>query len=275
LSKLLITALATPYKNGKIDGYGYEKLISYQTQNGADALLVASTTGESTLLTDCEKKLLFMLAKAVAKNLPLIAGVGGYSTSEAVKSALYAAKLGAKALLIAPPPFSKCTPQGYARHIMAIKKASDIPLILYNVPSRCGYELDLNVLSYLYENGITCVKDAGSDLNYTAALAEKFDVLCGSDELLTKQLNVGAKGVISVVSNVAPNLTKNVLKGEDDAYFVKLAKASMTEVSPVAVKYMLYKKGIFENFEMRLPLTEAAEETQKIIDESWNEELIN
>lgn len=273
----LITALATPYVNGKIDYYGYERLITAQVASNVDALLVCGTTAEAALLDERETKLLFMLAKATAKYTPIIMGVGGASTKEVAKKALYAAKMGAYAILLAPPPFSKCTMTGFESHVMTVKRAANIPVILYNAPNRCNYTLEIPTVKSLARMGVRSIKDAGSDIVYTEELSKFSTVLCGNDEKLKEFTDCGAKGVISVVSNVAPILTRKVLEGKANQseydYFVTLAKMSMREVSPIAIKYMLYKKQIFDNYEMRLPLTDANMDTRAQIDEIWIDEL--
>ena len=268
----LITALATPYLDGKIDKLSYEKLIGYQIEQGVDALLAVGTTAEAQLLDDCEKKLLINIAKAMAGNLPVYVGIEGRSTRDAVRDAENAQKCGANGILVAPPSFCKCTSEGYRLHVEEILKCVSVPLILYNAPSRCNYTLDADVLKTLSDR-VHFVKDAGSDLDYTANIAQNMSVLCGNDGMLHQFLEKGAVGVISVVSNVAPRLTRGVLEGGDDCLFTKLANLTMREVSPIPVKYMLYKKGIFASYEMRLPLTAATENTIKAIDVIWNENI--
>lgn len=268
----LITALATPYIDGKIDKLSYEKLIAYQIKNGVDALLAVGTTAEAQLLDECEKKLLVTIAKSMTGNLPLYVGIEGKSTREAVIEAEKAEKYGANAILVAPPSFCKCTPEGYRLHIEEILKNVSVPLILYNAPSRCGYNLNAEVVKSL-PNRVHFVKDAGSDLNYTTDIGHKVQVLCGNDEMLSQFIDNGAVGVISVVSNVAPRLTRGVLEGGDDCLFTKLARLTMKEVNPIPVKYMLYKKGIFTGYEMRLPLTQASSTTRSEIDAIWNENI--
>lgn len=269
MKKLLVTALATPFLNGKIDRNSYAKLVKTQIPY-ADALTVASTTGESSLLSESEKRELFMLTRALTKDMPLIVNIDKNATAQCVKSALYAAKLGADALLVSPPSFCKCTMQGYLRHIAAIKSVSNIPIILYNVPSRCGYEIDTDTVLQLRKTGVRTVKDAGSDLRYTEKIAHDVSVLCGNDELLPNALQKGAIGAVSVVSNLAPSLTRDILQNEADAdavsLFVQTAKLTMTQINPIAVKYMLCCAGIFASCEMRLPLTPADGETRKKID---------
>ena len=268
----LITALATPYFDGKIDKLSYEKLIAYQIESGVDALLAVGTTAEAQLLDECEKKLLVNVAKAMCGDVPLYVGIEGRSTRDAVIDAEKAQKYGADGILIAPPSFCKCTSEGYRLHVEEILKHVSVPLILYNAPSRCGYVLDTEVIKDLSDRA-RYVKDAGSDLNYTAVIAQNVSVLCGNDGMLAQFLTNGAMGVISVVSNVAPQLTRGVLEGGDDCLFRKLADLTMREVSPIPVKYMLYKKGIFSSYEMRLPLTNASESTKKAIDAIWNENI--
>ena len=281
----LITALATPYKNGKIDSYSYEKLVNFQIENGVDTLLAVGTTAEAQLLYDCEKKLLVKLTKAIS-NVPVFVGIEGHSTKDAVRDAVMAEKLGADGLLVTPPAFVKCTPQGYLLHIKEILKAVSVPLMLYNAPSRCNYVLDKDTVIEL-SNKVQYLKDAGNDLDYTATLSKRLAVMCGNDFLLPHMLKNGATGVVSVVSNVAPKLTREILNLDVQSFsksslceqarrlelFQELANASMLEVSPIAIKYMLYKKGIFDSYEMRLPLTAASEKTRKEIDELWSEDV--
>ena len=267
----LITALATPYIDGKIDKLSYEKLVAYQVESGVDAILAVGTTAEAQLLDECEKKFLISVAKCLVGRTPLYVGIEG-PTREAIKEAEMAQKYGADAILVAPPSFCKCTPEGYRLHVEEILKVVSVPLILYNAPSRCGYTLDADVVRSLSDR-VHFVKDAGSDLNYTADLAQNVHMVCGNDELLPQFLEVGACGAISVVSNVAPRLARGVLEGGDDCLFTKLARLTMREVNPIPVKYMLYKKGIFASYEMRLPLTTANVATKKAIDAIWNENI--
>ncbi len=266
---MLITALATPFKEGKPDKYSYERLVAFQ-KDAVDALLAVGTTAEAMLLTECEKKLLITLAKGVAPLLPLWVGVENADTVRAVAQAKTAEDLGANGVLVAPPAFVKCTPCGYVKHISAICDAVKLPVMLYNAPSRCGYELNKNAVSELADR-VRFVKDAGGDVGYTAWLSDKFFVLCGNDERLLQMLKAGAKGAVSVVSNVAPELVKRVLYGnasaEQKELFARLARLSMLELNPIATKYMLYKKGVFDSYEVRLPLSQASEETRRQADE--------
>lgn len=268
----LITALATPYLDGVIDKLSYEKLINYQLEHGADALLAVGTTAEAQLLDEGEKKLLIKIAKGMAGSTPVYVGIEGHCTREAVRQAEKVQQYGADGILVAPPSFCKCTPEGFRLHVEEILKVTSVPLILYNAPSRCGYTLDLDVVGGLAER-VTMLKDAGSDLNYAENVSKCMNLLCGNDGLLPQFLQKGAVGVISVVSNVAPLLTRKTLCGGDSKTFLRLAQLTMCEVSPIPIKYMLYKKGIFSSYEMRLPLTAASKSTKAAIDEIWKDEI--
>lgn len=268
---MLVTALATPFKEGKTDVFCYEKLVARQVEGGADGLLAVGTTAEAILLNECEKKLLVRLAKGMAPQLPLWVGVESADTRKACEEAQTAQKLGANGVLVAPPAFVKCTPKGFVEHVCAIADAVDVPLMLYNVPSRAGFALDEGALEEIFFrcDRVRFLKDAGEDIGFTQRSSRKTTVLCGNDGRLVQMTERGAKGVVSVVSNVAPKLTKRVLAGgttEEKALFEQLARLSMLEVNPISVKYMLVKAGIFDTFDVRLPLTSASEATRKAID---------
>ena len=276
MSKSVITALATPFKNGKIDIDGYVKLCKFQQENGVDALLALGTTAEAQLLSRCERKLLLALTKATV-NWPIVAGIEEPSTAQACREAEQYALLGASAIMVAPPSFCKCTPSGYFRHIEAIFLASKLPVILYNIPSRAGYALDRKTVKRLTERGyVNYVKDSSSNCDFATKISPYCNVLCGSDERLSDYLKANACGVISVVSNVAPRLTKAAVNGNEAVkrQFDTLASLAMQEINPIAVKYMLYKRGIFASYEMRLPLTRASAKTRRAINENWEENII-
>lgn len=271
MSKCVITALATPFRGGKIDVNAYVKACVYQSENGADALLALGTTAEAQLLSRCERKLLLTLTKSCT-TLTIIAGIEEPSTLQACRDAEQYAILGADAVMVAPPAFCKCTPQGYYKHVEAIKFACKLPVILYNIPSRAGYSLDVKTVKRLAEKGIAeYVKDGASTVDFAVKTAPFCKVLCGSDERLKQYMDVGACGVISVVSNVAPKLTKQAVNGDETAkkQFERLAYLAMREINPIAIKYLLYKAGMFENYDVRLPLSKASAKTRRAIDESY------
>lgn len=265
MNRQLITALCTPYKDGQIDKLSLERLVKFQVDNGADKLLCAGTTGENNFINECETKLIFRIAKGVASNLPIMGYVGKSNTADAVRQAKFWQDLGASELLVAPPSFSKCTPQGYVCHVKEIANAVQLPLTLYNVPQRCGYPLDLSSLREL-SRFVVGIKDAGTDENYTQELTYISPLFCGNDLLLSQHVAMGAQGVISVVANFAPRLAQKVLGGATSPLWTLFSKFCSSEISPIVAKYLLYKKGIFDTFEMRLPLTEPSAQLRYILD---------
>lgn len=273
MSKCIITALATPFANGKIDVNSYVKLCKCQQENPTDALLALGTTAEAQLLSRCERKLLLTLAKSSTK-LPIIAGIEEPSTLQACRDAELYAALGADALMIAPPSFCKCTIEGYVQHVEAIWHAGKLPIILYNIPARASYALNVDAVKQLAQRGIAeYVKDSCNNVEFANEISPYCKVMCGSDEKLQQYLDAGACGVVSVVSNVAPRIAKQAVNGNNDVktQFDALSSLAMSEINPIAIKYMLYKAGIFDSYDMRLPLTKANDKTQRLIDEFWKE----
>ena len=262
----VITALPTPYlANGQIDVESYVKLCQYQQQNGVTALLCLGTTAETQLLSKSERTTLVELTRK-STSLPLIVGIEEPCTAVAVRQAERYAFLGADGLLIAPPSFCKCTSEGYIRHVTAIQNASGLPIVLYNIPSRSGYALDTEAVRQLSKT-VRYVKDSSPNMQFTDTVKDCINVLCGSDEMLTTYLQHGAIGVISVASNVAPKLTIQAVNGQNTDLFHRLAVLCMQQINPIAIKYLLYKTGIFATYDVRLPLTRADETTRKNIEE--------
>lgn len=262
----VITALATPYKQGAIDVSSLAALAKRQVLGGVDGILACGTTGEEPLLSFAEVKTVVSVCKIVAPRIPLWMGVGGFDTKTVCKKAEFAKSIGADELLVAPPPFIKCTETGYEKHVKAVCEAFGKKVWLYNCPSRCGYELPKSAVetSSRYAAG---VKDAGDGSFGKVCKNFGLKVLCGSDERL---VGGGESGVISVTSNIAPILTRLVGENNADenqrAAFLELAKLTMKEVNPVPIKYVLYKSGVFMTCEMRLPLTAPNDQTRALAD---------
>ncbi|MBQ8433932.1 MAG: dihydrodipicolinate synthase family protein [Clostridia bacterium] len=266
----IITALATPFIGGKVDVESFGKLVESQAKCNIDGLLVAGATGEGMLLSPCEKKLLVTIAKQVAKNTRIWLNIDGVGTREAISEVQWANKLGVDGLMISPPAFCKCTSVGLLEHVKKLVHETTLPIMLYNAPSRVGYVLPLDVVQMLSHLGVT-VKDAGKDLTYTKSLQRFTTVYCGNEQRATDFCTLGIDKAVSVVANVCPQLTKDFFDGaltkKQMAYFRRIARLTMVEVNPVAVKYILYKLGVFHSAELRLPLTEASARTKGMIDE--------
>ncbi len=274
---MLVTALATPFAGGKIDVRSYERLVCRQ-KDVADALLAVGTTAESPLLGRCEKKLLVRLAKGLAPHLPLWAGVEQTNVTEAVKEAVLMQQWGADGILLAPPAFVKCTAEGFVRYVEAILAEISVPLMLYNVPSRCAYSLPKEVIERLSDR-VHHLKETECDPVRLRQMCAHMQVLCGNDVHLRRMLAEGACGAVSVVSNVAPQLVQQVICGRASQRqihrYERLAALATLEVNPIAIKYMLCKQGVFDGFDVRLPLTCASADTRRQIDEAWEAEEEN
>ena len=267
----IITALVTPFVDGKIDVESFGRVVHSQAQGGADGLLVGGATGEGMLLSPCEKKLLVTVAKQVAPKLPVWLGIDGVGTREAVSQVAWAHKLGVDGLLVCPPTFCKCTSVGLLEHVKRLVHETTLPLMMYNAPSRVGYTLPLDVVQMVSHLGVT-VKDAGKDIAYTKTLQRFTTVYCGNECLAHHFVDIGVNKGISVVANAYPQLTKDFFDGKlckkQMAFFKRVARLTMTEVNPVAIKYVLFKLGLINSPQLRLPLTEASEKTKRLVEEA-------
>ncbi|MCM1290258.1 MAG: dihydrodipicolinate synthase family protein [Corallococcus sp.] len=223
MKRHLITALATPFLGGKLDVNSYLRLLEMQRAAACD-VLVAGTTAEGALLTVRERKLLMSLTREYLPDAKMWVGVSSGITKRAMKEAMWAQTMGAYGVMVTPPSFFKCTADGFAEHVRLIKRACNLPVMLYNAPSRCGYQLWKETVLYLAQKGaITCIKDAGADADYAKEIAKKTCLYCGNEEKLAEFAGVGACGVVSVVSNVRPLLVQKVLKCAATVYKAKQA----------------------------------------------------
>ena len=265
----IATALITPLRDGEIDYGALAALIERQIEAGVDALLVAGTTGESATLTEGEHEALVAFSKErIAGRVPLIAGCGSNSTRHACRLAENASRAGADALLAVTPYYNKASDRGLLLHFREIVKATDRPLILYNVPSRTGFHLTMELYRALAEEErIVGVKEASGDLGLLEQLVAEcgrdYDVYTGNDAQLVAAMKLGASGGIAVASNVMPKEMEELYRlcaaGEYGAAERKRAELSPTvealfrEVNPIPVKYAAFLKGLCRA-EYRLPL---------------------
>lgn len=272
------TALITPFLNGEIDYEALGNLIDLQIEAGVSALLVAGTTGESATISVRELHDLVAFAKKRIQNrVPLLAGCGSNSTSHAIALAESATAGGADALLAVTPYYNKASDRGLLLHYRALADSAARPLILYNVPSRTGYHLSMELYRELakHEN-IVGVKESSGDLGLLEALCaecgEDFDVYTGNDHQLVAAMKLGAQGVISVASNILPRAVCEICRlcaNQElrTAYARQRAilpqmQAMFWEVNPIPVKYVASIKGLCAP-EYRLPLCPPAPETAK------------
>lgn len=269
------TALVTPFIGDQVDFEALGRLIDRQIAGGTDALIVCGTTGEPPTLTTAEKTAVLGYAlERVGGRIPVIAGTGTNSTKASVGESLRAQRLGADALLIVTPYYNRATQQGLYGHFMAIADAVQLPVILYNVPSRTGVNLLPETAARLSEHENICgVKEASGDVSQMAELSRltggRLALYSGNDDQVLPMLSLGGQGVISVAANVIPGhmheLVNSWFEGDVSRcralqlQILPLVKALFAEVNPIPVKAALQMMGLCSG-SMRPPLTELSEE---------------
>ena len=265
-----IVALVTPFqKDGSVDYDRYGKLIDWQIEQGTNGIVPCGCTGEAATLNHEEQKATIRFAvERIAKRVPVIAGTGSNSTAEAVSLTKYAKEVGADAALLIMPYYNKPTPAGQIAHFTTVAKAvGDLPIILYNVPSRTGMPILPQTVAELNKvPNIVSIKEAGGSVDQVSQIKLEcgINVLSGDDSLTLPMMAVGATGVISVAANVAPAkvaaLCAEAGKGQFEAArkihyeLMPLFKALFIETNPMPVKAALARMGWIEN-NLRLPLT--------------------
>ncbi len=275
------TALVTPFLDDKINYPLVERLLYRQIQSGVRAVVLSGTTGESPTLSEEEKYLLFKRAKeSVGKDCLIIAGTGTNSTKHAIELSISAQDAGADALLVVAPYYNKGNPEGLYAHYASIADAVDIPVIIYNVPSRTGVDIPVSVYQKLSKiSNIAGVKEASSDITKIArtiaACGNELPVWSGNDDQIVPSMSLGGKGVISVVSNILPAetvaMTTAALSGDFttaaalQCSLMSLIDLMFCEVNPIPVKYAMRKIG-FDCGGCRLPLAHLSSENKKRID---------
>ncbi len=273
------TALVTPFKNGQVDYTALEALIESQISKGIDGLVPCGTTGESPTLTEQEHgEVIAFTVKTARKRVPVIAGTGSNSTSEAIHYTRHAKEVGADAVLLVCPYYNKPSQKGLIAHFNAIADAVDIPQILYNIPGRAVINMNPETVAELSRHrNIVGIKEASGNLDQMikikALCPPDFDLISGDDPITVPILSIGGVGVISVISNLLPQETSRIVHGylegkieESREIFMKymdLTKAVMTaDVNPVGIKTVLALRGQIQE-EFRLPLVPASSEAKE------------
>jgi len=267
-------AIITPFTNNKVDFEQLGKIIDYQIANSTDAIVICGTTGESSTLTDEEHRECIKYAvEKVAGRVPVIAGTGSNDTDYAIDLSKYACEVGSDALLLVTPYYNKATPKGMIKNFLAVAEATNKPIILYNVPSRTGCNITLPVYKELAKHErIVATKEASGNISAIAEIAaecgDSLSIYSGNDDQIVPIMSLGAKGVISVLSNVMPKETHDICalfeagKVKESAALqlklLDLINSLFCEVNPVPVKTAMSMLG-WCNGEMRLPLCEMEE----------------
>ncbi len=273
----MATALVTPFSSGRVDYEAYGRLIEYQLNGGADALCVLGTTGESATVSLRERKSIIACAKErVNKKVPILVGTGSNYTERTIKMTVEAEKMGADACLVVTPYYNKTSEDGLIKHYKKVAGSVDIPIILYDVPSRTGMKISRSVLRALAEvENIVAIKQANPDLTEVGKqMAEfygRYDFYSGNDELILPLLSLGARGVISAVGNIIPNeistlchafFANDIAKARRLQHSIApLVEEMFAEVSPIPLKCALSKMGLCKN-ELRLPLAPSTREKE-------------
>ena len=281
------TALITPFKNGAVDFESFGTIIDAQIEAGIDALVICGTTGEASTLTDDEQiDTIAYAVKRVSGRVPVIAGAGSNDTDHAIKLCRRSCEVGADALLVVTPYYNKTSQRGLIAMYTEIADSVDKPLILYNVPSRTGVNIEPATYAALAEHpNIVAIKEAGgnfSQIAQTMALVgDKLDLYSGNDDQIAPMLALGGKGVISVLSNVLPAETSrmchaffegNTKECADLQYkYLSLTNALFSDVNPIPVKAAVAAMGYCENY-LRLPLTPMEPEHEARLLELMREE---
>ncbi len=273
-----MVALATPFKNGKVDEKTLRKLVRWQIDNGTHGIVPVGTTGESPTLSYKEhERVIQIVVETANKDVPVVAGTGSNSTDEAIMITRFAKKAGADGALIVTPYYNKPTQEGLFRHYTAIAKAVNIPIVLYNVPGRTASSLTPETVARLSKiPTIVAIKEATGSMDQTSHILSLCDitVLSGDDSLTLPLMALGAKGVISVVANVIPAdcaaLVNSFLEGNVDQARVihnkmfPLCRAMFFETNPIPVKRAMKHLGLASD-EVRLPLCEIGAATDKLL----------
>ena len=277
-----IVALITPFQNNTLNEDVYRKLIHYHLKNGTNGIVPGGTTGESpTLSHDEHKKIIEIAVNECNGKIPVIAGTGSNSTSEAVDLSKYAEKAGSDALLVVTPYYNKPTQEGLYQHYKKINDNVGIPIIIYNIPSRSVIDMSVKTMTRLYElKNIAGVKDATGDLNRVdqqlKSMGKEFVQLTGNDDNALEFNKRGGVGSISVTANIAAKLCSdfqkscvNGFKDSDklDKILQPLHSAMFIESNPSPVKYAASLLGMCDP-DVRLPLVQVKEENKKKISEA-------
>ncbi|MCL1936406.1 MAG: 4-hydroxy-tetrahydrodipicolinate synthase [Defluviitaleaceae bacterium] len=273
-------AITTPFnEDGDIDFASLKNHIEYLIENKVDSIISCGTTGESATLTTDEKiEITKFIIKQVNKRVPVIAGSGGNNTKVVIELSKELEKIGVNALMVVTPFYNKATQKGLVNHYTEIANSVEIPILLYNVPSRTGLNISPSTVYELSKiKNIIGIKEASSNISQIAEIfslcGKDFYVYAGNDDQVVPMLAFGAVGVISTIANIIPHDMHNIVEYfENDRQksvdiqlnMISLIQAIFNEINPIPVKYALNKMGIIKPY-LRAPLYDMEEENQKIL----------
>lgn len=273
-------ALITPFKDGKVNYEKMGELIEWHIANKTDSIIVCGTTGESATMTDEERKttIKFVVDK-VNKRIPVIAGSGSNNTAYSIELSKYCQGIGVDGLLIVTPYYNKTTQDGLIKHYTTIANSVDLPIILYNVPGRTGVNIKPSTVEKLSKvENIVAIKEASGDISQVAEIArlcgEDFAIYSGNDDQIVPILSLGGSGVISVLANILPKETHDIVEKYLSGDVVESRKLQLgvnelvsslfIEVNPIPVKAAMNLMGM-EAGELRLPLIEISKQNLEVL----------
>ncbi len=273
-------AIATPFIDDKVNFEQLRKLIEFQIENKTDAIVVCGTTGEASTMSEEEVlETIKFTVDTVNHRIPVIAGTGSNCTKTAIRRTKFAEKIGVDGVLVVTPYYNKTSQEGLIAHYSEIANATTLPIIMYNVPSRTGVNIEANTVKELSKiDNIVGIKEASGNLSQVATIASKtsedFSIYSGNDDQIIPVLSLGGKGVISVLANIAPKethdmvkmyLNKDIKQAKDlQLEYLDLIHALFSDVNPIPVKDALNAMG-FDYKEPRKPLVSLNQEKHKIL----------
>ena len=277
-----MVALVTPFQEGEIDFQTLDELIEFQLEGGIDGIVPVGTTGECPTLSHEEhKEVIERVVQAVGGQVPVIAGAGSNSTAEAIELTEFSKKVGADATLQVGPYYNKPTQEGFYQHFKAIAEEVDLPVVLYNIPGRCGAGMTPETVARLAElENIVAIKEATGSLDQASEIATRCDItiISGDDSLTLPLASIGGKGVISVVANIVPAdvkaMTDLILEGDFTSALkwhkklFTLCKSMLTlATNPIPIKAAMAMLNMASE-ELRLPMTPLEESKKTILNQT-------
>ncbi|AEK19599.1 4-hydroxy-tetrahydrodipicolinate synthase [Methanococcus maripaludis] len=277
-------AIITPLKENKVDYDGLRNNIDFLIENGVNGVIPVGTTGESPTLTPLEhEKVVEKVVEFVDGRVEVIAGTGSNSTSEALEFSQYAEDVGVDGVLLITPYYNKPTQEGLKRHFGEIANSINVPIVLYNVPSRTALNIEPETIKYLFNeySNISAVKEANPNLSQVSEVLDScdIDILSGNDELTLPIISLGGKGVVSVIANIAPKEFVQMVDFANAGKFDKakeihynlfpLMKLMFVETNPIPIKTAMNMLGM-PSGELRLPLCEMAESNKLKLQNALN-----
>lgn len=277
-----MTALVTPFQDGAVDYDTFEEIIDFQLESGIDAVVPVGTTGECPTLSHEEhKEVIARVVDVVGGQVPVIAGTGSNSTAEAIALTAHAKKVGADATLQVGPYYNKPTQEGFYQHFKAIAEEVDLPMVLYNIPGRCGAGMTPETIARLSQiDNIVAIKEATGSLDQSSEIAMRCDItiISGDDSLTLPLASVGGKGVISVVANIVPAdvkaMTDLILEGDlvqarkwHNKLFALSKNLLTLATNPIPIKAAMAIMDMC-SAELRLPMTPLEQDKLAILQQT-------